>query len=1068
MPDFQLMHLSSHNIQADLSLSTDVLLNLKYYAERYNMEAFEDHVNSINAMIELIHGQRQYPQLTADIWARNELDIMSTKEFGELFPERLVPLPIDEHNVAEKALNRSYGSSMRCIWNGHFVAVKKINRRLFHHHEANFRDALNVLESFNKPPLASPYIVNIVGVSWDKDLANMYLIYPLAPERSLFDAFSNPRILPEHRLQLKASDKVSILLDISKAVDHLHKCGIIHGRIKDANVMMFPDLRAKLSEVGVHPFLSNNTRLTLKGTHGLRWTAPEVMQQEVEWDTLAEEYRRKTVVEVPTLQTLAAITAPAVLSPSVDIYAIGVLAVVLLTETVPFYNIPWDEGVKNVLLEGSVPQMKARYPDQELLHCLEDDLIHPCLAPPYMRPSASEVIKYLENLYCNILHQENETGLQEHEKSLVQVQSELAQIQDKMKEHEILLAKGKELIRRKEDEKLRARELKVKREKDLEIEKARQKMLTFKAELEGLQEDKDGAEADMETLMEMIAEGKATVSKNFHAPLQNRDQGFIDLEQEVLLDIYCDDVEYDRLEPKLTNRSLIVVSPFIPWSSAVIGSSPFSSIYQAHVIPDFSSKELGMLAEQVNSRSFQYLPLVQDYDLIFRVPVTARKSKPVQLNTTHPHQIAMLPTALSMQPKSIQGGVNAKAQASHNQHPHHDLRLISTTSEDSTIPRHRPQRDVAIDSDDEVPPGMENVEANRRAANRVQQPRRHSRDIAAISRDRISSRVRQSAAHHLADNLRTKLIDLESYEIQIGLPLVTEDDGFPDTDFDIIHVQYLAAVCGAWNDAVGLRRMQQGFADEYIAGFLDNAFTPVHMAAFLGNYDILLELVQQGGLSAVAQDIRGDTPLHVACKRGHVKIVRYLCQEHGLSPTMLNQASISPLQYALKGGYLETVTYFMEECGSLVHCDYIDSEYGASLLHWAALSMRPKLMDYLISHQHVNVEVLATADGSTPFLWACYGSSKEGVQHLVEKASALVTATDQTGMTGLHYATLSGYVDKVIYLMDSVRLKVTDKDENHQTPYDVAKGAASFFLTARKEKGFVTGSIIERTKDKEK
>lgn len=49
----------------------------------------------------------------------------------------------------------------------------------------------------------------------------------------------------------------------------------------------------------------------------------------------------------------------------------------------------------------------------------------------------------------------------------------------------------------KQDEKLRARELKVKREKDLEIDKARQKLMAFKAELEGLQEDKDGAEADL-------------------------------------------------------------------------------------------------------------------------------------------------------------------------------------------------------------------------------------------------------------------------------------------------------------------------------------------------------------------------------------------------------------------------------------------------------------------------------------------------------------------------------------------------------------------------------------------
>lgn len=524
LPKSRIGIVASNLVQGDLASTTNILLNLKYYAEKFDTEAFEDHVNSINAMLELITSQRSFPQLTIPVWNRNELDVMSQKDLTEIFPERLAPLPIDDHTIAEKALSRSYGSTIRCLWDGQFVAVKKINRRVFQNNEANLRDALLMLEMLAKPPLQSPYLAKTIGFSWEADGSAFYLVQQLAPERSLYDSYTNHRLLPQHRLQLKPSDKVSIILDVVKAVEHLHKHGIVHGRIKDTNILVYPDFRVKLSDVGLNPFLTNNTRLTLKGTHGLRWTPPEIMKQEVEWNAWEEEYQRMTSVEIPTVATLASLTRAATLLPSVDIYGIGVLAVVLLTESLPFYNIPWDEGVKNTLLEGNIPPMKSRYPDKEQLGCLENDVICACLEKPIFRPAAETLVPYLEELYCTVLRRETEATLKEHRTNVEKVQSELDDIKKKIQEHEVLLSKGKELIRRKEvktrrsptisvcealkltvflvefglqDEKLRARELKVKREKDLEIEKARQKMLSFKAELEGLQEDKDGAEADL-------------------------------------------------------------------------------------------------------------------------------------------------------------------------------------------------------------------------------------------------------------------------------------------------------------------------------------------------------------------------------------------------------------------------------------------------------------------------------------------------------------------------------------------------------------------------------------------
>lgn len=439
--------LANHATTTDIERSTDMLQNLKYYAERYNTEAFEDHVNTINALLEILQAQRSSTDIRIAHWPKEDLNATSMKEIGELFPERLSPLGVDDHNITEKALSKSYGTTYRCLWEGNFVAVKKINRRVYLDHEHRLRDTILALEDLANPSNASPYLLNLLGVSWDKDLSNIYLLFPLSPERSLFDAFTNPRLLPDHRVSLKPSQKVSILIDVAKAIDHLHRRGYVHGRIKDANILLYPDMRVKLGDFAVQQFLSHTVRLGLKGTHGVRWATPESIQQEVLCDSMSSKARNNTMA--PTLLQVAA-QYPGTLSPSIDIYALGVLAVVLTTETMPFYNIPWDEGVRNQLLEGATPPLKARYRDQEVLRPLESNIVTPCLGKPYQRPFASSLIQYLEGFYCEILQAEHESTLQQYERDIAGVQQEIQDIAEKIAEHEILLLKGKEVIKKKE------------------------------------------------------------------------------------------------------------------------------------------------------------------------------------------------------------------------------------------------------------------------------------------------------------------------------------------------------------------------------------------------------------------------------------------------------------------------------------------------------------------------------------------------------------------------------------------------------------------------------------------
>ena len=92
------------------------------------------------------------------------------------------------------------------------------------------------------------------------------------------------------------------------------------------------------------------------------------------------------------------------------------------------------------------------------------------------------------------------------------------------------------------------------------------------------------------------------------------------------------------------------------------------------------------------------------------------------------------------------------------------------------------------------------------------------------------------------------------------------------------------------------------------------------------------------------------------------------------------------------------------------------------------------------------------------------GSTVEVVKFLIESASADPNISNAQGWTCLHMATSSGDVDKTVYLLEQARLKITEKDANHKTPFEVATGAAAIYLQERKKKGFVSGSIVDKAK----
>jgi hypothetical protein len=288
-----------------------------------------------------------------------------------------------------------FGNAYRDVWNGAIVAVKRVSCKDFVGGVFGVLQAAQTLQLNNllpQPPSpssssssssllssslagsgssgSSPFIHSVLVACVHHDIG--YLVSPLAPLGSMQEIFLTE---PREKHTLEASQKVSIWLDVISGLEFLHAQGIVHGRLKAANVLMFPNYRAKLCDFGVQSYLTRECLYEHKGIDGVRWLAPELVvdeiqskEQQVAWLATVQAQNEianntatssksnkggkkgssKSFDETACTFTLSSPAGPFgpqfLIDSSVDIYAFGLIVVALELRQKPFHNIELAEG----------------------------------------------------------------------------------------------------------------------------------------------------------------------------------------------------------------------------------------------------------------------------------------------------------------------------------------------------------------------------------------------------------------------------------------------------------------------------------------------------------------------------------------------------------------------------------------------------------------------------------------------------------------------------------------------------------------------------------------------------
>jgi serine/threonine protein kinase len=253
--------------------------------------------------------------------------------------------------VLNKIEEGGYGSIYKGLLKSKTVAVKRVDNDVASPESTlAIRNEMRLLSE-----IAHPHIIKSYG-GFDAAGVEPYIVMEFAENGNLHKALRTK--------QLSMKNKVSIALDIAKALLYLHsrEDPIYHGDIKSLNVLLDRDLSAKLCDFGTARRRSDQNS-GINGT--VSWLAPEILLDAV------------------------------INNDTTDVYSFGMLIYELLTDRTPYEGCPKFE-VLGKICEGEHPVLLENLDaDYELI-----ELMRECTKrDPSERPSMRDVVLKLKKIH---------------------------------------------------------------------------------------------------------------------------------------------------------------------------------------------------------------------------------------------------------------------------------------------------------------------------------------------------------------------------------------------------------------------------------------------------------------------------------------------------------------------------------------------------------------------------------------------------------------------------------------------------------------------------------------------
>ena len=235
---------------------------------------------------------------------------------------------------------------------------------------------------------------------------------------------------------------------------------------------------------------------------------------------------------------------------------------------------------------------------------------------------------------------------------------------------------------------------------------------------------------------------------------------------------------------------------------------------------------------------------------------------------------------------------------------------------------------------------------------------------------------------------------------------------------------------------------------EYHKDICHCGYTPLHLAARYGHWDIGLDLIR-GGANVDATDCLGATPLHVAACHNHKDFVNNLA--HSKLGANVNSKSFNgstPLHSAAACGAVDVIDHLLYYGANLTAVD----KNNLSALHYSVMNIRQLDFDHEVFLNKTNLSdatLHISIDDRRGYLADFYRYDNSSIiqntnhyrwldtfLHLIIRGSD-IKAVDIYGRTPLHFASANGLADAVNFLLQ-IEAELEICDRSGRTPLEGA------------------------------
>ena len=216
----------------------------------------------------------------------------------------------------------------------------------------------------------------------------------------------------------------------------------------------------------------------------------------------------------------------------------------------------------------------------------------------------------------------------------------------------------------------------------------------------------------------------------------------------------------------------------------------------------------------------------------------------------------------------------------------------------------------------------------------------------------------------------------------------------------------------------------------------------LHLAAYHGWMDILIDLITKYKFNTNCTDSRGYTPLHYAIKNNHLEVIKYLINEQHCDTMAKDNDGDTPLHLACHYSPAHIVQYLLstgkvdplaKNKNGETPMFKLDDTNRLPLLHLAAVHGWMNILIDLITKYKCNANC-KDSHGRTPLHYALYNNHLEVVRYFINEQHCDPMTRDKNGDTPLHLTCRYSHAHIVEFLLSTSKVDPLSKNKYGQTP----------------------------------